>query len=56
VYCVVLVIKGYQMALLLLPAARQDRAHSKARWAGQRGAVGPCDSRGEAQEGTRTGG
>lgn len=31
VYCLVLGIKGYQMALLLLPAARQNNAHAKAR-------------------------
>ena len=31
VYCMVLAIKGYQMALLLLPAARRYKAHAKAR-------------------------
>lgn len=31
VYCMVLAVKGYQMALLLLPAARQNKAHMKAR-------------------------
>lgn len=31
VYCLVLAIKGYQMALLLLPAARKARAHAKSR-------------------------
>jgi len=31
-YCVVLVLKGYQMGLILLPAAAQARAHAKSRW------------------------
>lgn len=34
VYCMVLAIKGYQMALLLLPAARKYKAHAKSRCAG----------------------
>lgn len=40
VYCCVLALKGYQMALLLLPGARQIKAHSKARWGGLAGRVG----------------
>lgn len=31
VYCVVLTLKGYQLTLLLIPAARQRHAHAKAR-------------------------
>lgn len=33
VYCAVLLLKGYQMGLLLLPGARQVHAHRKARCA-----------------------
>lgn len=32
VYCCVLALKGYQMALLLLPGARHIKAHSRARY------------------------
>jgi hypothetical protein len=33
VYGVVLAVKGYQLMLLVMPAARQRHAHPKARWA-----------------------
>lgn len=32
VYGVVLAVKGYQLMLLVMPAARQHHAHPKARW------------------------
>ncbi|WIA39137.1 hypothetical protein OEZ86_005266 [Tetradesmus obliquus] len=32
IYCAVLAIKGYQLGLLLLPAARQQQAHKRARY------------------------
>jgi hypothetical protein len=31
IYCIVLTLKGYQLTLLLIPAARQRHAHAKAR-------------------------
>jgi hypothetical protein len=31
IYCCVLLLKGYQLGLLLLPHARQHKAHKKAR-------------------------
>jgi hypothetical protein len=31
IYCAVLLIKGYQMGLLLLPRARQQQAHKRTR-------------------------
>jgi hypothetical protein len=31
IYCAVLLVKGYQLGLLLLPRARQQKAHKKAR-------------------------
>ena len=34
VYCCVLAIKGYQLALLSMSAANEAQAHRKARWAG----------------------
>mgnify|MGYP001806896551 CR=1 FL=1 len=47
VYCMVLAIKGYQMALLLLPAARKYRAHAKSRCADMLGrACGPAGGNG----------